>query len=135
MKKGFVAGSFDLIHPGYIDMFIECKKQCDFLIVGLHVDPSIERNEKLKPVIPLEDRIKILNSIKYVDDVVLYHTEADLVEVLKNVDINIRFLGNDYLNKPYIGNELEIPIHYLNRNHGWSTTKLKQKIINQNLKK
>lgn len=135
MKKGFVAGSFDLIHPGYIDMFIECKKQCDFLIVGLHVDPSIERNEKLKPVIPLEDRIKILNSIKYVDDVVLYHTETDLVEVLKNVDINIRFLGNDYLNKPYTGNELEIPIHYLNRNHGWSTTKLKQKIINQNLKK
>lgn len=131
MKRGFIAGSFDLIHPGYIDMFIDCKKVCDFLIIGLHEDPSIERNEKLKPILSVTDRVKILTSIRYIDSVCVYSTEKELINLLKDILPDVRFLGGDYIGKSYTGFELNIPIHYLNRNHGWSTTKLKQKIYNQ----
>ena len=130
MIRGVIAGNFDVIHPGYIAMFDECKKHCDRLIVCLHEDPSIERPEKLKPILHWSDRVKILESLVQVDFVFLYQTEADLYEALVKGDFDVRFLGDDYLGKTYTGYELNIPIYYLNRDHGWSTTKYKQLIAN-----
>jgi len=130
MIRGVIAGNFDVIHPGYIAMFDECKKHCDRLIVCLHEDPSIERPEKLKPILHWSDRLKILESLVQVDFVFLYGTEADLYEALVKGEFDVRFLGDDYVGKTYTGYELNIPIHYLNRDHGWSTTKYKQLIAN-----
>ena len=130
MIRGVIAGNFDVIHAGYIAMFDECKKHCDKLIVCLHEDPSIERPEKLKPILHWSDRVKILDSLVQVDFVFLYQTEADLYDALVKGEFDVRFLGDDYVGKTYTGYELNIPIHYLNRDHGWSTTKYKQLIAN-----
>ena len=134
-KKGIVAGNFDIIHPGYIDMFRECSETCDEFIILLHTDPSIERpNDKLKPILSIEDRFKILFSLRYVSNVYTYTYEKDLVELIKTVNPDVRFLGDDYIGKPFTGDDLKIPIHYLNRDHGWSTTKFK-KLISESYEK
>ena len=100
------------------------------MIVCLHEDPCIERPEKLKPILHWSDRVKILDSLVQVDFVFLYQTEADLYDALVKGEFDVRFLGDDYVGKTYTGYELNIPIHYLNRDHGWSTTKYKQLIAN-----
>ena len=128
MKRGVIAGNFDVIHPGYIAMFNECKEHCDFLVVGLHEDPSIERPDKLTPVLSWIDRWHILESLRQVDFVFLYKTEADLHDILSSGKFDVRFLGSDYIDKPFTGDDLDIPIHFLNRDHDWSTTKFKQMI-------
>lgn len=128
MVKGVIAGNFDVIHPGYIKMFKEMKKNCTVLIVFLHTDPSIERPHKLKPILSSEERREMLLSLKYVDDVIRYTYEEQLYDLLKFGEFDVRFLGDDYVNKPFTGDDLKIPIHYLNRDHGWSTTKFKKLI-------
>ena len=128
MTKGVIAGNFDVIHPGYIEMFKEMSKNCTVLIVLLHSDPSIERPHKLKPILSVEERRELLLSIKYVDDVLTYTYEAQLYDLLKLGEFDKRFLGDDYKGKPFTGEDLTIPIHYLDRSHGWSTTKFKQLI-------
>ena len=128
MKKGFVAGNFDVIHPGYIKMFKECKANCDKFTVLLHSDPSIERPDKLKPILTLDERIEVLSSIKFVDDIKSYTYEKELYELIKDGGYSVRFLGDDYRNKPFTIDDLNIHIHYLNRDHGWSTTKFKNLI-------
>jgi glycerol-3-phosphate cytidylyltransferase len=127
---GFVAGAFDLLHPGYIHMFSDIEQYCDYLIVGLHEDPSLERPEKLKPILKVNDRQKMLTALQAVDLVIPYKTETDLYEILKHTDIDIRFLGSDYVGSDYTGNDLGIPLQFVNREHGWSTTKLKNMIAN-----
>lgn len=129
MKIGFLAGAFDVIHPGYIRMFKDAKTVCDYLIVGLHEDPSIERPDtKIKPVHTLDEREEILLSIRYVDQVIRYKTEQDLLWILENTKIDVRILGSDYKDKGYTGKDFDIEVHFHNRNHNYSTTKLKQKI-------
>ena len=128
MIKGVIAGNFDVMHPGYIAMFKEMKHNCDCLIVLLHTDPSIERPHKLKPILSVDDRKEMLLSIKYIDDVIRYTYEEQLLDLLKMGEFDIRFLGDDYVNKPFTGDNLKIPIHYMNRDHGWSTTKYKKLI-------
>ena len=127
-NTGIIAGNFDVIHPGYIKMFKECKSYCKQLIVLLHIDPSIERPEKLKPILTKEERTEVLTSIKFIDGIAYYTYEKELVELIKRLSPDIRFLGDDYRGKTYTGFELDIPIHYLNRDHGWSTTKFKKLI-------
>jgi len=134
MTKGVIAGNFDVIHPGYIEMFEEMKKNCTVLIVLLHTDPSIERPHKHKPILSSDERKKILLSLKYVDDVIRYTYEEQLYDLLRVGEFNVRFLGDDYTNKPFTGDDLKIPIHYLNRDHGWSTTKFK-KLISESYEK
>jgi glycerol-3-phosphate cytidylyltransferase len=128
MKEGIIAGNFDVIHPGYIHMFNECKKNCDRLIVMLHEDPSIERPEKLKPILSADERIFILESLDQVDEIIVYQTENDLIEWLEHLKPDVRFLGDDYIGKSYSGDYLGINIVYLDRSHGWSTTKYKEMI-------
>ena len=125
---GIIAGNFDVIHPGYIKMFKECKSYCKQFIVLLHIDPSIERPEKLKPILTKEERTEILTSIKFINGIAYYTYEKELVDLIKRLSPDIRFLGDDYRGKTYTGFELDIPIHYLNRDHGWSTTKFKKLI-------
>ena len=125
---GIIAGNFDVIHPGYIKMFKECKTYCKQLIVLLHIDPSIERPEKLKPILTKEERTEILTSIKFINGIAYYTYEKELVDLIKRLSPDIRFLGDDYRGKTYTGFELDVPVHYLNRDHGWSTTKFKKLI-------
>ena len=133
MNKGVIAGNFDVIHPGYVKTFKECKENCDHFTILLHSDPTIERPNKLKPILNTDERIEILSSIKYIDEIQVYTYEKELIEILKNGDFTIRFLGDDYLDKDFTGRHLNIPIHYISRDHGWSTTKFK-KAINKSFK-
>ena len=127
-KTGVIAGNFDVIHPGYIHLFNECKEFCTELIILLHEDPSIERPEKLKPILNLDERKMILSSLTQIDQIIPYKLEVDLYQLLSNLDIDIRFLGDDYKTKLFTGDDLNIPIHFLDRSHGWSTTRFKNKI-------
>jgi glycerol-3-phosphate cytidylyltransferase len=135
MKKiGIIAGNFDVIHPGYVAMFKECKANCDKFIVLLHTDPSIERPNKLKPILSTEDRIEMLKCFEQIDDVLTYTTEAELHELITFVKPNVRFLGEDYKDKDYTGKDLNTPVHWISRDHGWSTTKFKLQIASEVLK-
>jgi len=125
-NTGVIAGNFDVIHPGYIYLFNQCKERCRKLLLFLHEDPSIERENKLKPILTLDERILILSSLHQIDEIVSYKTEAELLELLMGHKIDIRFLGDDYQGKEFTGMELDIPIYYLDRSHGWSTTKYKE---------
>ena len=125
MIKGFTAGNFDVIHPGYIKLFKECFQNCDHFTILLHSDPSIERPNKLSPVLSLEERIEILESIKYISEIKTYTYESELYELIRTGNFNIRFLGDDYKNKKYTGDDLGIKIHFVNREHKWTTTKFK----------
>jgi glycerol-3-phosphate cytidylyltransferase len=128
LKFGFIAGNFDVIHPGYIKMFRDCKNVCDVLVVGLHIDPSIERKEKIKPILSISERTDILLELKSVDKVIPYSTESDLLDLLKKLKPDVRILGSDYKDRGFTGDNLNIPIHYHDRSHEWSTTKFKKKI-------
>jgi glycerol-3-phosphate cytidylyltransferase len=128
MKRGFVASSFDLIHPGYIKMFQDAKTVCDYLICGLHNDPTIDRPTKNKPVLTLEERKIVLGAVKYVDEIVVYDTERELYQLLKQIKPDVRILGTDYVDKSFTGDDLGIHIHWHKRDHNWSTTNLKRRI-------
>ena len=124
----FTAGNFDIIHPGYTATFEEAKRHCDKFIVFLHGDPSSTRNTKYKPVVPYYDRYKMLMSIKHIDEVYMYQTEEELYELMKTFDIDVRILGEDYLGKPFTGDDLNHEVIYTTRSHEWSTTKFKNRI-------
>ncbi|MAD28368.1 MAG: glycerol-3-phosphate cytidylyltransferase [Woeseiaceae bacterium] len=128
MKIGMIAGNFDVIHMGYIYMFDECAQNCDHLICFLHDDPSKERPKKLKPIHTLSEREIMLKSLVQIKEIISYSTEAELYKLISSRSIDVRFLGDDYKNKDFTGKDLNIPIHYLDRSHGWSTTKFKKLI-------
>lgn len=127
-KKGIIAGSFDVLHPGYIYMFSKAREYCDTLIVALQTDPTIERPNKLKPILSYAERETILLNLRSVDKVVGYTTEKDLEEILKNTKYHVRILGDDYIDKKATGQEYNDEIVYIDRSHGWSTTKYKHLI-------
>jgi len=129
MIRGFIAGNFDVVHPGYIKTFKECKENCDHFTILLHSDPTIERPNKLKPILSVDERIEVLSSIKFIDDIKVYTYEKELIQLIKDNKFNIRFLGDDYLKKDFTGSDLNIPVHYISRKHGWSTTQFKKLIV------
>jgi len=131
---GFTAGNFDLLHPGYIRCFREAKRHCDRFIVFLQIDPSLHRKSKYKPVISLYNRYEALMSIRYIDDVYTYQTEEELYDLIKFWKPDIRILGEDYIGKPFTGDDLPPRVVYTTRSHGWSTTKLKDLITKQTIK-
>lgn len=133
-KTGIVCGAFDLIHPGYIDMFLDANEMCHELIVLLHDDPSAERpGIKLKPIMNATQRAAILISLRWVDRVIVYSTEDSLKKTLQELDYQVRFLGSDYIGKEITKDDKDIPVVYLNRDHGWSNTKLVKMIIERGL--
>ena len=138
MKKkiiGFTAGSFDLTHAGHYLMFKECREQCNFLVVALQTDPSIDRPEKNKPVQSLEERLIQIDACKWVDDIIIYRTEAQLYELLKRVKPDIRFLGVDHEGKPFTGDDLPIKIIFNTREHNYSTTSIRKRVFRSEFKK
>jgi glycerol-3-phosphate cytidylyltransferase len=128
LVRGVIAGAFDIIHPGYVKMFAQAKQACTNLTVALHSDPSMLRQSKLKPVQTVEERSLILKSIRYVDEVVPYDTENDLYDLLKAGSFDVRFLGDDYKNRPITGSDLDIKIRWIDRSHNYSTTNIKRAI-------
>ena len=131
---GFTAGNFDLLHPGYIYTFETAKQHCDWFVVFLQKDPSLHRKSKYKPVVPLYERYKTLMSIRYIDEVFVYQTEKELLELISIIKPSIRILGEDYLGKPFTGDDLPIKVIYTTRSHDWSTTKIKDLITKQTFK-
>jgi len=128
MIKGVIAGAFDVIHPGYIEMFSIAGNNCDELTVLLHEDPSLERPKKLKPILNVLERVNILLALRDIKAVKTYKTEGGLYKILSEGDYDIRFQGIDYKEKPFTGDDLDILIFWIPRNHGWSTTKFKNLI-------
>ncbi len=129
MIKGFTCGAFDLLHAGHILMLKEIRAQCDFLIVGLQTDPTIDRPEKSKPIETIEERKIRLEGCKYVDQIVLYDTEADLYNLLKKIKPDVRFLGADWQGKHFTGEDLSIKVIFNSRGHNYSSTNLKKRIL------
>lgn len=131
-NTGVIAGNFDVIHPGYIEMFNTMKRVCRYTYVLLHDDPSIERPHKLKPILSVEERISILSSLKQIDRIEVYNLETELYNLLQSINPDVRFLGDDYKNRTdYTGFGLGTPVHFLDRSHGWSTTKFKKLIAEE----
>lgn len=129
MKTGFTCSCFDLFHAGHIMMLKEAKSQCDYLIVGLQTDPTIDRPEKNKPVQSVFERFVQLQACKYVDEVVVYATEKELLDVLRSYPIDVRIIGDEYANKPFTGFDLGMEIYFNSRRHSFSTTELRQRVI------
>ena len=130
-KIGFTCSCFDLLHAGHIIMLKDAKEQCDYLIVGLQTDPTLDRPEKNKPIQSFEERFIQLYAVQYVDVVVKYETEKDLYELLKKIKPDIRILGSDYdvPDVRFTGYDLHIPIYFHERNHNYSSTNLRKKIL------
>ncbi len=130
MKRGFACGIFDLFHAGHVRMLKECKEHCDHLIVALNKAEDLP-STKNKPMFSIQERVEILKSCKYADEVLVYNGEKELYELMKNSRIDIRFLGEDYKDRPITGADLNIPIHYTDRGHGLSTSGWIRKIAEQ----
>lgn len=133
-KVGIICGSFDLIHPGYIRMFKDSKSVCSTLVVALQDDPTIDRPEKCKPVQDFAGRKEILESIRYIDNIVEYSTEKELAELLASTEHDVRILGTDYKGRDnYTGASLGKPVYYHQRDHNYSTTALKEAVYEERL--
>lgn len=130
MIRGFTAGAMDFLHSGHVAMLEEAKSQCDYLIVGLHTDPTIDRPTKNKPVQTTFERFIQLKGCKFVDEIIPYDTEEDLINLLQTFHPDVRFIGEDYRGKPFTGNELPIKITYTTRRHNFSSSSLRKKIQN-----
>lgn len=132
MKIGFTASCFDLgPHAGHIMMLKESRENCDYLIVGLQVDPSKDRPQKNKPVQSISERYISTKSCKYVDEVIPYESEEDLIQLIQLLRPSVRFIGEEYFGKEFTGKTLGIPIHYCNRKHDVSSSDLRRKIKNE----
>ena len=133
MEVGITAGCFDLFHAGHVLMLKDAKNQCDYLIVALQTDPTIDRKEKNKPVQTMYERFVQLNACKYVDEIIPYETEADLYTLIMNSYVDIRIIGNEYRNEDFTAREVSLEIYYNARNHQWSTTELRERIANESV--
>lgn len=129
MKVGFSASCFDLFHAGHIMMLKEAKTQCDYLIVGLQTDPTIDRPEKNKPVQSVFERFVQLQACKYVDEIVVYATEKELMDVLQSYPIDVRILGDEYKDKHFTGRDLDMEFYFNSRKHSFSTTELRKRVV------
>ena len=129
MRTGFTCSTFDLFHAGHVMMLKDAKEQCEYLIVGLQTDPTLDRPEKNKPVQGVFERYVQLQACRYVDLVVVYATEKELMDVLQSYPIDVRILGEEYAVKPFTGKELLMEYHFNKRKHSFSTSELRQRVV------
>ena len=132
-KIGIVFSAFDMLHAGHISMLSEAKNHCDYLICGLQTDPTIDRPDtKNKPVQSIVERQIQLAACRYVDEVVVYQTEQDLIDLLLILPIDVRILGVEYENKPFTGQQecfmRGIEIVFNGRNHSFSSSSLRKRV-------
>ena len=135
MKVGFTCSTFDLLHAGHIQMLKDAKEECDYLIVGLQTDPTLDRPDtKKRPIQTLVERSIQLKAVKYVDEVIPYETEKDLEDILQMYNISVRIIGEEYQGKNFTGKEIcvkkHIKIVYNKREHRFSSTDLRERIKN-----
>lgn len=133
MKIGFTASTFDLLHAGHVSMLREAKEQCDYLICGLQVDPSVDRPNKNSPIQSIVERQVQLSAVKYVDEVIVYRTEQDLEDILEMFHIDIRILGDEYRDQDFTGKDIckkrGIQLYFNKRDHRFSTTALRLQVV------
>jgi glycerol-3-phosphate cytidylyltransferase len=132
-RIGITCGCFDLLHAGHATMLAEAKQHCDYLIVALQDDPSVDRPEKNKPIQSIFERQLQLSAIRFVDDIVVYNTESDLLDVLKSLPIDVRIIGSDYVEQDFTGKQYcvdnDIDIVYNSRDHSFSTSDLRKRVV------
>lgn len=129
MKVGFTCSCFDLFHAGHIMMLRDAKQQCDYLVVGLQTDPTLDRPEKNKPIQSVFERFVQLQACEYVDEIVPYATEKDLMDILQSYKIDVRIIGEEYQGKQFTGSNLDIPLYFNKRRHSFSTTELRGRVL------
>ena len=135
MKKGITFGAFDLFHAGHILMLEEAKTVCDYLIVAIQSDPSLDREAKNSPVQSVEEREIQVSACRYVDEVIIYDREADLLEILDTFSWDVRILGDEYQNKDFTGREKYLDKCYFNkRPHNFSTSELRERVSSEHFK-
>jgi len=129
VKIGFTCSTFDLFHAGHVMMLREAKEQCDYLIVGLQTDPTIDRPEKNKPVQGVFERFVQLNACVHVDEIIPYATEKELKDMLLSFKIDVRILGEEYAGKEFTGHDIPMEFYFNQRKHSFSTSELRQRVI------
>jgi len=131
---GFTCSTFDLLHAGHVVMLEEAKRHCDYLIVGLQIDPTLDRDNKNAPIQSIVERQIQLSAIKYVDEIVIYNTEADLEDLLLTLPINVKVMGEEYKGKDFTGKQIckdrGIKLVYNGRDHSFSSTSLRKRVYN-----
>jgi glycerol-3-phosphate cytidylyltransferase len=135
MIVGFTCGAFDLLHAGHVVMLKEASENCEYLIVGLQTDPSIDRQKKNKPVQSVYERYIQLRAVKYIDEIIPYDTEQSLRDLLEATKIDIRFVGEDYKNKGFTGADLAKDVYFTSRQHSFSSSTLRNRINESSNKK
>jgi glycerol-3-phosphate cytidylyltransferase len=132
---GITFSAFDLLHAGHVVMLREAKNHCDYLIAGIQTDPTIDRpDSKNKPVQSLVERYAQLSAVKYVDEIIPYQTEQDLIDILSMYEIDVRILGDEYKEKDFTGkdicNKRGIDLYFNKRDHRFSTSDLRERVEN-----
>lgn len=138
-KVGITFSAFDLLHAGHIKMLEEAKRQCDYLIVGLQTDPTIDRPDKNRPTQSIVERYIQLQGCRYVDEIVPYATEQDLEDILRSFKIDVRIVGDEYKEKDFTGRryceEKGIKLYFNRRDHRFSSSALRKEVADKELKK
>lgn len=133
MRVGFTASAFDLLHAGHVQMLREAKEQCDYLICGLQLDPSLDRRDKNSPVQSIVERYTQLKGVKYVDEIIPYATERDLEDILNLYRIDVRILGEEYREKEFTGRDIckkrGIDLYFNKRDHRFSSSDLRKRVV------
>lgn len=136
MRIGLTASTFDLLHAGHVAMLREAKSQCDYLIAALQVDPSVDRSEKNPPVQTIVERQAQLHAVKYVDEIIVYCTESDLLDIINMYPIDVRILGEEYRLKDFTGKDecrnRGIQIYFNKRDHRFSSSDLRKRVCDVN---
>ena len=136
MKKGITFGAFDLFHAGHVMMLEEAKTVCDHLIVCIQSDPSLDRKEKNKPVQSIVEREIQVYGCRYTDEVIIYDTEAEVLEILNTVDWDVRIIGEEYKDKDFTGREQTLnKCHFNKRPHNFSSSELRKRVAKEQFKK
>jgi glycerol-3-phosphate cytidylyltransferase len=137
MKIGITFSCFDLFHAGHVAMLKEAKTRCDYLIVGLQTDPTIDRPEKNQPIQSVFERYMQLQACKYIDEIIPYATEKDVEDILRTYRLDVRIIGQDYAGKEFTGKQIcvdrSIEIYYNSRRHSFSTSELRQRVHERTL--
>ena len=132
MRVGITFSAFDLLHAGHVAMLRESKQQCDYLVAGLQLDPTIDRPEKNKPIQTIVERYTQLKAVKYVDEIIPYTTEKDVEDILEMYQVDVRILGEEYKDKDFTGKDicrrLGIELYFNKRDHRFSSTDLSKRI-------
>jgi len=132
MKVGFTCSTFDLLHAGHVQMLREAKEQCDYLICGLQVDPTLDRPEKNSPVQTVVERYTQLKAVSYVDEIIPYAYEHDLEDILAMYHIDVRILGDEYRDKDFTGKDIckkrNIQLYFNKRDHRFSSSDLRRRV-------